>query len=331
MRTRGKDAALPSRIGDNGAMAGRRLKWRHAISLVLLVGLAWLLIEIGGRPDGGLWSVSRAGGGAADSTGDSPDAAQPPGAQSGGSSDGEATDRVSAGGLRAEGISEAVLADRLGGVLHQAQQAIEAGRIGAAWTALGGARDWPLTAQLAVRREAVRRDLLQAQRAAVGNLQALVQAGRILEAECLLAQLREGEEAVVVSALQALAEQRRWVWPMSTTSLPAVPYLDTIPAVARGRPLRARIDGVMVDARFVRQRETKATIEVRDAEGSGVRYPSVSSHAIEPVAATLDEAVGQCVEAWRDGNREAAVLWLAYARELGADARVEQLGRALVQ
>ena len=71
------------------------------------------------------------------------------------------------------------------------------------------------------------------------------------------------------------------------------------------------------------------TVEV--PTGTGHAYPFVMRSALEPIDATLDEAIAQAGVALRAGDASLAALWIAYCHELGGagDSRVRALSTRL--
>ena len=91
------------------------------------------------------------------------------------------------------------------------------------------------------------------------------------------------------------------------------------------RRVRAKIDGFVGRARVVRTRGSEVTLKVWTEKG--VIYPGVPRLEVEPVAASIDEALRQIGLAMSADDGLLACLWLAYCEAGGAaeDPRVRRL------
>lgn len=210
---------------------------------------------------------------------------------------------------------DAALADHLSGQLYAMRSALAAGRLGEAWRAITKAGDLgDLPPALRSKREAGEAELSKATAGQVDVLREKIASGRILEASEIVTAMRETTHAKVEEALASVIPE---------LAVDAEPPADE--DLAPDRRVRSKAEGFSSKARVVRTRGSEVTLKVWTEKG--VIYPVVTRLSVEPVAASIDEALRQIGLAMSADDGLLACLWLAYCEAGGAaeDPRVRRL------
>ena len=210
---------------------------------------------------------------------------------------------------------DAALADHLSGQLYAMRSALAAGRLGEAWQEITKAHDLgDLPPSLRAQREVGETELSRSMAAQVDALREKIVAGRILEASEIITAMRETTHAKVEGVLASVIPE---------LAAGAEPPADE--DLVSDRRVRTKIDGFSGKARVVRTRGSDVTLKVWTEKG--VIYPIVTRLAVEPVGASVDEALRQIGLAMNAGEELLSRLWLAYCEAGGTteDPRVRRL------
>ena len=220
-----------------------------------------------------------------------------------------------------EELVAAIQTDHVEALLHRAEVAMAEHRYGTAWTALESAETFVLPAELQRRCDARRAKLDLAVQSGIAALVGNVIQGRVLAARDRLRQLLGPSQSHprIEKAVDAAFAARGWPRGPQSGSPPVT--LEAPMPLRSGRSVRLRLGDKWTSGRVVGLQRAAAaggdelTIEVQT--GRGLSYPFVQRHAVEPIAATTDEAAAQAAVALRAGDWSLGVLWLGYCHQRG--------------
>lgn len=227
---------------------------------------------------------------------------------------------TAAGTQPVEGPSESErldLADRLGGLVFQAQRGLQTDRLGSTFEALDRADELVFTPAWRERLAALRTAAENGLSAALRRVEDGVRTGHVPVAAVLLAQLRTPSHPHVDQALRRWSAERGWpAVPARVVASDAVPVPD---ALASGTVVGLTYGGEPTTG-VVTSAVSSGEIGLRVQRQGDVAFVFVPRSHLEPIPPSPASSLDQARAALHAGEADLAALWLAHARSAGASA-----------
>ncbi len=233
---------------------------------------------------------------------------------------------------QASGSAEAALrADRFSGYVYRCRRAMQSQYLGEAWQMLDLAHSLDLDQVQSEFLLQLKGQVQQTQLRAVNQLEQRVQDGEILAAYLQLLAMLQPEHREVRNGLASLTRAKLWpVLHLGSVTM-SFAEADILPLLSwqRHRRLRVWHEQQVLAAQAWRCEPLQLTLRLPTPQG--VTFPCLSYWQVEPVQASIDDAVTLARHALEPGKPGLARLWLCHCLARGAadQASVKALARLL--